>query len=436
MLRSTCKALRIHPPTPKYISILLTILSGKVHPPISSSEPYYFRQIFCRLHRACILHSQRKLVHFLPRIVKLACAGSRSRARVFDCPPNGCYVNNRRQFEDWLEAKHEEEGVDMVTIAGSFALKMAESELGLEVSRDSHSWQPHDIDVFIHGANEGEEHAVCDSVSAFCSQIQKECFLVLHNHSRIEVRIRHDHSYSSTPFHQQQYQHQPPYMYEEDEDATTVNLSPDSIVRSHIEYKNPDATANPIQNGHSYASSHLKRCNRGRVLECMDSVLDQLEDNGWLDANKELGIPRRYTISKAIAVDAFSSPTQKVSSSFSATLKLPSINIIQFTGPPRSSLDIVSGFDILPCQVWLTSDEASSFGLKLNYASDKVKQCIQNRKLALSKYAFNPCYKDDLPASLFIGDDERNDSWYNPISKQVTRILKYTKRGYKLCETE
>ena len=428
MLRSTCTSLRIHPPTPKYISILLTLLTGKIHAPISDSEPYYYRQIFRRFHRACILHSQRKLIHFLPQVVKLACAEARSRARLYDCPPNGCYVNNRQQFEDWLEAKHEPNESVMATISGSFALKMAETDLELKVSTDAHSWQPNDIDIFIHGANEGEEHAVRDSVSAFCSQIQKESFLVLHNHSRLEVIIRHDHSYAFDPYH---YHHPAPYEYEED-DAMHLSLSPDEIVRDSVEYTKSDTGVHSTQLGHSYASSHLKRLNRGRVFDSTASVLNQLEDNGWLDANKQLGLPKRYTIAKAISIDGFKNPTEKISSFFFSNLKLPSINIIHFQGPPRSSLDIVSGFDILPCQVWLTSDEASASGFKVNYASDRVRHCIQNRKLELSEYAFNPCYRDDIPASLFIKDDQLNDVWYGPIPKQVKRIIKYKSRGYTL----
>jgi hypothetical protein len=406
--------------------MLLTLLSGKIDKPISYSEPYYYKRLFRKFQEACILHSRRKLIHFLPQAVKLACAEVRSRARWYDCPPNGCYANNRRQFEDWLEAKYE---CDMVTLAGSFALKIAEIQLGIQGAEDSHSWQPNDIDVFIHGSNEGEEHAVGNSVFAFCSQVQKECFLVLHNHSRLEVTIRRDHSYDSFSSH---YHHPAPYDYE-DSDAMQLSMSPNEIVRSSIEYSKPNENVHRTQLGYSYPSSHLKRRNRGHVFDSTASVLNQLEDNAWLDANKELGIPRRYTIAKATVINAFSQkPAERVSSAFFFNLKLPSINIIQFQGPPRSSLDIVSGFDMLPCQVWLTSDEESASGFKVNYADDRVKHCIQNKKLELSKYAFNPCYKDDIPASLFIKDNELGESWYGPIPKQVTRIIKYKTRGYAL----
>lgn len=428
MLRSTCRSLRIHPPTPKYISMLLTLLSGKIHTPISDSESFYYRRIFHLFQTACILHSRRKLIHFLPYIVKFACAKTRSNARLYDCPPNGCYVDNRRQFEEWLEAKYK--GCDTVTIAGSFALKRAEVELGIKGAEESRSWQPNDIDVFIHGADEGEEHAVCDSVFAFCSQMQKECFLVLNSHSKLEVHIRHDPSYDSYPVH---HYHSVPYEYE-DKDAmrSTLKLSPDEIVRSKIQYSKCVAKSNPSVLGDSYLSSHLKRRNRGRVFESTEVVLNQLEDNGWLDANTEVGLPRRYTIHKAIAIDAFKSPFEMASSNFFTNLKLPSINIIQFQGAPRSSLDIVSGFDILPCQVWLTSDDESASGFKVNYADDRVKHCIQNQKLELSKYAFNPCYNYDIPASLFIKENEINENWYGPIPKQVSRIIKYKTRGYTL----
>ena len=436
MLRSTCRSLRIHPPTPKYISILLTLLTGKVHVPISFSEPFYYRAIFRRFHRACILHSHRKLVHFLPQVVKLACAEARSRARLYDCPPNGCYVNNRQQFEDWLEFKHEPNKSDLVTISGSYVLKMAEPEL-TEFTESEVSWQPNDIDIFIHGANEGDEHAVSESVSAFCYQIQKESFLVLHNHSRLEVTIRPDQSYVFDTFDHPDHPDHPHYHHPipqdyEDADAMQLSVSPDEIVRGSVEYTKSDHGFHSNQIGHSYASSHLKRRNRGHVFDSTASVLNELEDNGWLDANKHLGIPKKYTIAKAISIDAFHKYAERISSSFFSNLKLPSINIIQFQGPPRSSLDIVSGFDLLPCQVWLTSDEASASGSKVNYASDRVKHCIQNRKLELSEYAFNPCYRDDIPESLFIKDDQLNDVWYGPIPKQVNRIIKYKTRGYTL----
>ena len=421
ILRSTCKSFRIHGETTNYLALLLSALSGKQEDGIPYDQANYFKHLFTQMQRACILHSYRKLVRFIPQVVAEACSEAQKHAYLYDCAPNGAYANNRRAFEEWLSRRyspHETDKYSLATISGSFALKHAEKSMEYEVNDyKTVDWCPGDIDVFIHGGGEAEQNFVYDSVEAFCKQVQQECVLTRTNFCRIEVcpkmndyrAIEGQEEGASNP-----------------NLGDTLFLNANELVQSSRIYMQNERGGDPSQ----YPASILKRRNRGHVYEYSARVLDQLEEIGWMDdvPNKMVGIEREYSIFRC--TDISCNLNDRYVTFYDSEVVDLSINIIQYNGQPLTSRKLVSSFDLLPCMVWIEASDVSASGFKTMYADDTVKECIQNKTLKLSPYAFQPNYGANH--ALLFAKDSSTHGWFGPVKKQTQRIVKYQDRGYEL----
>ena len=170
--------------------------------------------------------------------------------------------------------------------------------------------------------------------------------------------------------------------------------------------------------GHSYTRSTLVNVFADQWPHGLRAAMEQLPPT--------LGIQRPYRVEHVAEIHPFGDLLLGHASCRFGTLwpMPPKINIVQYArlgtepGAPLPPLELVSGFDVLPAMVVMQVDRS----LRPTFlASEATTECVRQRTLRLSKYAFGPA------ASTRPSDIE------DAALKQIDRIRKYERRyGFAL----
>ena len=155
--------------------------------------------------------------------------------------------------------------------------------------------------------------------------------------------------------------------------------------------------------------------------------LRKLWEQGLLEEDGVVGIPRRYRIARVMDIEA----NVKCETVKHAAVRFPStINLVQYHDEPLDPLALVGSFDLPPPQIAVRPCEHNS-ARPVFELTPEARRAVQTRELRFTDYTWGPCYvhaarEDDetlnLPAKII----------RTPVAVQLGRIRKYVRRGFRL----
>ena len=430
-LRNTCKQFRAGVRTSSFLACYMNAMEHNTGVDVALND----RQ----LHSfASVMFARRKLVYFLPRVVHLArCECARLVKTYLGQQWNSLSVAERSQLQAWVDDLAPSRETSDAIVAGSFALRQAEKQLDAKHNNvgKMRAWKYSDLDAFVPYGDSPEEKFVWNRAVEFCSACMLEAYGGVSNQPVEILKMSNTVEY---PFYMN-------VSSSMDDDLGGEAPFPDAKIAAFPEnvadklILDPELRSLERRPANTFASNCGTTYAASDVLKGKASAeatglkfprLDRVvEKTDFFDKNRVLGLPRTYEITMAMKLSYHLQNCKQPTFSYVGS----KINLIQYKGKALAPRALVSGFDILPCQVWLSvQDDDPSF--HCGYG-DGAQSSIVDRKLVLTKYAFPPL----LPGRKLFWDehdDEYGDDGPNrratPIQMQESRILKYLARGYSM----
>ena len=315
---------------------------------------------------------------------------------------------------------------DLCHVAGSYAVRRAlQLDPALQGTAHSMEWTPGDIDVFVGCFGDAWSERSRKLFAAIVSHAKAACFplyrhatnlelsflpISLEGRMQVEPHVLHARSYGTEP-----------HMVDGGSTATALS-------RGHgLSY--PRRAVLELVTGDTMMTSptHVRELARaaGPRMRLADAVA-QLPET--------LGSEGLYHVEHVAEVNPFRSYERAACSHSSWPMPMR-INIIQYScrsGKPLPSLPLLAGFDLCPAMVEMIVDRE----LRTRFVmSDETRECLRERKLKLSKYAFGPASKvrvegsdgntvpDEVAMNLGIED---------AVVRQLERMCKYRRYGFEL----
>ena len=400
-LRSCCYSLRGTKSTHEVCLEILKRLGVHLRPHMHET-----RRVF---QLACRVFSERKFVHLLPTIAAKSVGLRRDDADAKDLVHvAGSHALNRLL----LSQAHHEAGGGGSSGAGAGSSSNATAPPPQRLSTHGRSvgglpWAPGDIDIFVACRGGARTKQSVELFKAVVEHAVKACH-PLYQGARTK---KFDSVLALTPFLSGS--------LVSDKVDPKVKYTSDTY---HGLGGHPAAVTDALtgSRGVAYERDAMLATVAGEIPPQLARIISKL--------NPLLGIQRPIRVERVAEVYPFRyapRPAITTTCQFSTVYPMPlKINVIQYSASSLSSssgampaLSLCNAFDLVPARVAMRvgRDLMPSYMM-----SQETRQCIERRELKLTKYAFGPAKESSL-------------YWiHEAIEKQLQRITKYQKYGFKL----